>query len=123
MKLDPVTVVVLALAVYRTTVLLTKDYICEPLRSRMRRIGKPPRPKAGSPAAEYFEWLKAPRSRPRLAEHADYLSRCPWCASIWVAAALVPLTALVPWFVWVDAGLASSAVAGVIFERVNEEKP
>lgn len=85
------TATLLALAVYRASVLVTKDYICEPVRILLRRLGR----------------------------HGDYLSTCPWCASMWAAAVLVPLTALVSWFVWVDAGLAASAVTGIIFERVN----
>lgn len=90
--MTPLVAILIAVAVYRATVLITKDYICEPVRVILRRLGR----------------------------HGDYLSTCPWCASIWVAAVLVPLTALVPWFVWVDAGLASSAVAGIVFELVNE---
>lgn len=94
MTLSPIVAVVLALAVYRATVLVTKDYICEPVRSLLRRFGR----------------------------HGDYLSSCPWCCSVWAAAVLVPLTALVSWWSWVDAGLASSAVAGIVFERFNEQE-
>ena len=111
--LTPLVAVLLALAVYRATVLVTKDYICEPLRSWMRD-DEPD----DYPSSEWDEWNARPPRR--FGHHLAYLSSCPWCCSIWVAAVLVPPTALVSWWLWVDAGLASSAVAGVVFERVNE---
>lgn len=113
--------VVLALAVYRLTVLVTKDYIAEPLRSWMRGELAPIRPDFTSwndYRAAVDEWRE--RKPRRFGHHLAYLSSCPWCCSIWAAAVLVPLTALVSWWAWVDAGLASSAVAGIVFERVNE---
>lgn len=83
--------VVLALAVYRLTVLVTKDYIAEPVRVFLRRQGR----------------------------HGEYLSSCPWCCSFWMGVVVVPLTLAVGWWWEVDLVFACSAVAAVIFERVN----
>ena len=88
MKLTPLLALVVALAVYRGTVLITKDYITDRCRTLLRSLG----------------------------QHGAYLSECPWCASMWVAAALVPLTIYVSWGYVVDMVLASSAVAGIILD-------
>ena len=83
--------VILALAVYRATVLLLHDYITTGIRNWMQTKGR----------------------------HFEYLSTCPWCSSMWVAAVLVPLTLFVSWWYVVDTVLACSAVAAVVSEKVN----
>lgn len=98
-------VVLLLLAVYRGTILLTKDYICEPLRRWMRQERAVPH--SCGPSYE-VRW-----------PHFYYLSTCPWCCSMWVATALVPLTVLVSWFWTVDLVLACSAVTGVAMDGVR----
>ena len=39
---------------------------------------------------------------------------CPLCLSVWFAAGLLLLTALFPWFLWVDAWLALSGVSSFL---------
>ena len=87
-----------ALATYRLTRLVTSDRITEGAR---RRAG------GWDPAI-------ATMTRPGL---FDFLT-CPWCVGIWVAAAVVGLTAGAP-SVWryPAAGLAFAAVAGWLAEH------
>ena len=91
--MKPLTALFMALAVYRGTVLLLKDYIAEPIRTIIRGC----------------HWQ---RVRP----HLEYLSSCPWCASMWVSFVIVPLTVLVSWWWVVDAILASSAFTGILLD-------
>jgi len=86
--LDPVVVAVSLLAVYRLTRLLVADKITE--RPRM---------------------ALADAASGRLA----YFVTCPWCVSVWVAAAWVALVLLAP-SVALVAGvvLAASAAAGLL---------
>jgi hypothetical protein len=88
-QITPLLALVTALAVYRGTVLVLKDYISEFLRHSMRECGN---------------------------RHLDYLSKCPWCSSMWVAAVIVPLTLWVSWWVVVDLILACSAVTGILLD-------
>jgi hypothetical protein len=80
-----------ALATYRLTRLVVKDTVTE----RFRR------------------WFAHRYEGPLV-----YLSTCPWCMSIWIAAAVVALTWGVP-LAWsyVAAGLAFSTVAGYLSDR------
>jgi hypothetical protein len=92
-----------ALAVYRLAILITKDTITEPLRDRIIAM-----PKTWSSPAERIS------PRPRLAAFIT----CPWCVSIWIAAAVVALTnfAPTPWQ-YAALGLALSGVTGFLAER------
>jgi hypothetical protein len=80
------------LAVYRLSRLIARDELLRPFR----------------------QWLDAKYTGPLV-----YLFQCIWCLSIWVSAAVVALTWWQP-YAWsfVAAGLAFSAGAGLIGERV-----
>lgn len=86
--ITPLLALVTALAVYRGTVLILRDYISQALRVTLRRLGR----------------------------HTEYLAECPWCASIWVGAVIVPLTLWVSWWLVVDLILACSAVTGILLD-------
>lgn len=87
---DPALLVVYALAVYRLTRLVTADELTANLRERV---------------------LVRAQGRPMLA----YLVTCPWCISIWIAAAWVLLATLAPPVAWfAGAVLAFSAIAGLL---------
>ena len=87
-QITPLLALITAVAVYRATVLILHDYITESLRRLLRGSG----------------------------DHLTYLSECPWCASIWVGAVIVPLTLWVSWWVVVDLVLACSAVTGILLD-------
>ena len=87
-QITPLLALLTALAVYRATILLLRDYITEPLRRLLRGSG----------------------------DHLTYLSECPWCSSIWLGAVVVPLTLWVSWWLVVDLVLACSAVAGILLD-------
>ncbi len=99
-------IVLNALATYRLARLVTEDTIMEPFRRRL--YGHVARPFT---VAEQELQIAA---RPRVAVFIT----CPWCVSIWIAAAVVALQALVPgqWS-YAAAGLAFSAAAGLIADR------
>lgn len=87
---DPALLVVYALAVHRLTRLVVADELTAGLRERI---------------------LLRVQGRPMLA----YLVTCPWCISIWIAAAWVLLATLVPPVAWfAGAVLAFSTVAGLL---------
>jgi hypothetical protein len=72
-----------ALAVARLTRLLLRDGITEPLRVPVRRwAGRRP-PLVGNLPLD--EWLARPAAHPKVAELLD----CAWCASVWVAGAVL----------------------------------
>ena len=83
--------VVDALAVFSLTILVTRDVITEKPR----------------------QWIKR-----RLGLHAFDFITCPWCTSVWIAAAVVALTVFVPseWK-YVAYLLTCTAVAGFLAER------
>jgi hypothetical protein len=74
---DPVSLTVGALAVHRLTRLVTEDELTRPLRER---------------AAEWARGDAHRAARPRL----GYLLTCPWCVSVYVAAAWAALTVTAP---------------------------
>ena len=94
--MKPLVALCMVLAVYRCTVLLLKDYIAEPVRCALRSC----------------PWQ-------RVRAHLDYLTSCPWCCSMWVAAVIVPLTICVRWWWGVDAVLACSALTGIALDGVK----
>lgn len=102
-------VVLLVLAVYRVTRLLTEDKI----------------PVVARPRDMIINWLDplpsdiaTGKRRPTsTSAHAiAYLLTCPWCMSVWVGAALIPAAHTwiepvpYPWLVWP----AASAITGLI---------
>lgn len=95
--IDPVLLVVYALAVARVTGLITQDSITEDARDRL--VG----------------WLD---DRPRtLGSYVAKLVTCPWCTSVWVAAGTAPLTwwhGANPWMLVPAVALAFSQVTGMI---------
>lgn len=78
-----------ALAVYRATLLVVADKVTQ-------------RPRG---------WLRA-----RFPRRLGYLLICPWCASVWVAAAAAGAWVLLPsrWWTAGAAVLAWSAAAGIL---------
>jgi hypothetical protein len=81
---------VLGLATYRLTRLITTDNITEPIRERI--------------------WDKYPPQSTRL----GYLITCDWCSSIWVASIVIPSAMIIPVLVYVYAVFAVSAIAGLL---------
>lgn len=94
--LDPVLLVVYALAVASVTGLVTSDSITEDLRDRI--IG----------------WLD---DRPRtLGSYVATLITCPWCAGMWVSAAAAPMVWFWgehPWMIVPALALAFRQVTGM----------
>jgi len=93
-----------ALAVYRLTILLTRDTITEPFRGRIRAAGYTgtgaPRPGRGA-----LRWLFD-------------LVTCPWCSGVWIAGVVVLLTVYVPsGWKYVAYLLACAAAAGFLSEK------
>jgi hypothetical protein len=95
LPIDPWTFIILALAVFRATRLVTTDQIFEPLRQRI--------------------WSKFPPNT-----FLGYLLTCNWCSSIWVSAIFVAGYILLPYATFVvSLLLALSAVAAYIAARVD----
>lgn len=92
--IDPFTFVILALAAFRITRLITTDTIFDPLREKI--------------------WNKFPPNR----INVGYLITCDWCTSIWVAPVVIFSYLLVPSIVFVvSLVLATSAVVGFLAAR------
>lgn len=93
-----------ALAVYRLTILVTRDTITEPVRQWIRAAG---RTTAG-----------VPRPGRAAARWIFDLVTCPWCSGVWIAGAVVLLTVYTPGG-WKYAAylLACAAVAGFLSEK------
>lgn len=84
-------IVLTALAVYRLTILVTRDTITDGPR----------------------HWLQ----RQFTGTFVDFWE-CPWCTSVWIAAGACALTYYEwDWWQWVCLGLTSSAVAGFFSEH------
>lgn len=87
--------IILVLASYRLTRLLTTDAIFEPLREKI--------------------WKKFPPST-----KFGYLFTCNWCMSIWATLFLVGLFLVVPLLAYVvSLVLSISAIVGVIATRLD----
>lgn len=92
--IDPFTFVILALAAFRITRLITADRIFDSLREKI--------------------WNKFPPNRVNI----GYLITCDWCTSIWVAPIVIFSYLLVPSVVFVvSLVLATSAVVGFLAAR------
>lgn len=97
-----------ALAVYRLTMLVVKDSITTPIRTRL--VGREHIQRVGNGQGQGL----VVAARPKLAE---FLS-CPWCVSIWLAAGVVALTQLWPaGWQYAAVALAFSGVAGFLADR------
>jgi fatty acid desaturase len=94
--LDPVLLVVYALAVASVTGLVTSDSITEDLRDRL------------------ISWLD---DRPRtLGSYVAKLVTCPWCAGMWISAAAAPMVwfwGQSPWLIVPALAFAFRQVAGM----------
>lgn len=94
-NLTPLDAVVLCLAAYRLTRLVTTDTILEPVRERW--------------------WRRFPPST-----QPGYLITCDWCTSIWISAPLVMMYSLYPSAtIFVCAIFALSAVVGIMAALVR----
>jgi hypothetical protein len=111
--------ILLALACYRVTRLVTTDKITEPIFGRLREelehrwIRKHTRP--GSP--EEFDAIESDTFNSKLA----FMLSCPWCLGFWVSGAGTLLVSLAygldyPIFTW----FAVSTVVGLI-GRIDSE--
>ncbi len=116
--MDPLELLVDALATYRLTRLATADIISEPLRQsiigRLLLAGPEPLEMDGSKTAqEVVEGLESP---PKAAS----LITCRWCAGVWIAGGVVAARSLMP-KAWqpVSRGLALSAGAA-LFSRLED---
>lgn len=95
MIIDFFTYVIMALAAYRLTRLLTTDVILEDLREKI--------------------WKKYPPST-----KIGYLFTCNWCMSIWAAAFLVFLASLLPAVAYVVSLILSiSALVGLVATKLD----
>lgn len=93
---DPLALVVYALAFMRVVGLITADAITEPIRDRIV--------------------VKLDDSEGSLGSWVSYLITCPWCASVWVAMIAAPLIWNLghsPWLLVPALGLALSQLAGM----------
>lgn len=87
--------IVLALAVYRLTRLVTADVLLDRVRTRL--------------------WKKYPPEQGGI----GYLITCDWCTSIWTASLVVVMYSMIPNIVFaVACVLALSAITGIVAARV-----
>lgn len=95
--LNPVALVILALAVYRITRLITTDHILDVPRNKLFDKFPPER-----------SWL-------------GYLFSCNWCMSIWVSSLItVPYTIIPAATLAFSLIFALSAVAAIVAARVDD---
>lgn len=95
MIIDFFTYVIMALAAYRLTRLLTTDVILEDLREKV--------------------WKKYPPST-----KIGYLFTCNWCMSIWAAAFIIALASLLPAVAYVVSLILSiSALVGLVATKLD----
>lgn len=105
MKLDPTTLVVYSLAVFRTTRLVVADTITAPIREALRTRSNRP------------DALGRRKAYRRTFRFLFELATCPWCLSIWFAVpAVVAIELGWSWTFWLALGLAFSAVTGFLSE-------
>jgi hypothetical protein len=94
-EISPMLFLVLVLATYRLTRILTTDVIFEGLREKI--------------------WKKFPPST-----KFGYLFTCNWCMSIWAAIILIVLFLTVPLIAYVvSLVLSISAIVGVVASRLD----
>lgn len=106
------TLVVDALAVARLTRLVTVDRAGRPARRLLLKRAYPYRPRRlrDLPSDDIETWAAIDPEPPALVE----LVRCPWCISVWIAAAVTAARSAAP-RLWhpVATALACSQVAGL----------
>lgn len=132
--LTPLEAIVVALAVYRLTLLVVADELTAPLRDRLvmrlneRKHGPRPRMAPGDydgPTGDVAYTMDREQWRARVAvdpHRLAYLLQCPWCASPYVAAPIVAWTLLgdpgrLSWAVLAVA--AASAAAGYLATKAS----
>lgn len=94
---NPVALIILALAVYRLTRLVTTDTITFPIRNKI--------------------WNRFPPETSRF----GYLFTCDWCTSIWVSSLVVISYTIIPTATTLLALIpALSAVASIIAARLDD---
>lgn len=124
--------VIYALAVFRATQLVTHDYLFARIRDALIRTGyrvgcrdvaeteRRAQEHGGINTTKPGAWsevVELDDAPPK----AAYIWTCPWCASIWVAAAAEWARIAQPlWAGRVAAVLAASAVAAIVATFVNE---
>lgn len=98
-----------AVATVRAARLITEDEILAPARERVLEWALPRQPDPEDPRPVYGQG-----GHPRIA----YLITCPWCVSVWAAAALAAGLTVAPRATRAAAAvLAWSAAAGYLSER------
>jgi hypothetical protein len=94
--LNPVALIILALATFRVSRLLIADVIFDDLRNKL--------------------WEKYPPNSTKF----GYLFTCPWCMSIWVASLITICYTIVPVATTIACiPFALSAVAGLVANRLD----
>lgn len=105
-----------ALAVYRLSILVSKDKVTKPMRERIWGLGRY-RKKVFATSSEMINYLTE-GTRARAARTLYELVICPWCLSVWFGMAVVALTALAPaLWQYPAAALAISGVTVAITRR------
>ena len=115
--MTPFHLLVLAIAVFRTTRLVTTDSITdryrEWLRARSHRDMAAPKGLEGEMAFRTEERIDRP-----ITLWLWKLLTCPWCSSVWLGGLAIGLFLTYPTYtLYVAYVLACSAVAGVLMER------
>ena len=139
--MTPTWMVLAGLATYRATLLVTDDALTEGSRERVRRWLSghglvPGRGDSGVVECECGDVWQGPGTYPAAEVHvhtqrqrvtgwrgkALTLLGCPWCASVWLGAAVVGAGYLADGAVWWEAGallLAVSAVTGLGYRAAH----
>lgn len=108
--------VVNALAVYRLSILLSKDKITDPVRKWVWRRGYTREPLENM--APRMINVRLTGRRGKIGRAAYELVICPWCLSIWFSGVAVCVTQLAPTaWQWIAVILAFSGVTVVATRR------
>jgi hypothetical protein len=118
-KIDALTLVILALAVHRVTRLIVTDTIFEKVRDWLRSLSMTKKPRTQRQSGEMMPESWVPKTGAALVPRTlNSIVHCHWCASIYVSAGTLALYRFEGgWFMWIAKGLAFSTVAGVLHER------
>lgn len=107
------------LCVFRLTRLVTADVITEPMRERLRRRGYRILEHRATPTSPVDQVQEIPKPGRSGARWLHSLVTCPWCFSVYAAAGTVVMARFFGgWFFYVACGLAFSAVAGIVSEKL-----
>lgn len=89
--ITPFQLILLSLATFRVTRLITRDTIMEPIRNLF--------------------WKKFPPEK----SYIGYLSTCEWCFSFWIGSAFIISSIIIPSVTYIVATVFSvSAIAGLL---------